>query len=425
MLRGVIGGPLEFALRCLYSNRSRDLTDISDQVSCEATRWGSPWKAGSASSSSDRSFTNGQFAFALRQAENGATVDEVCRKMGVSEPTFYRWKEQFVGRGVPEIRRLKQLEDGNNKLKMLDRSMLQDLLKRKRWGPPFAASSPVICRWPTASASVGPVRPPVSAARLSVTASAPTLSGTAHVAEGARCRTGALRLPTAAHPVATGGLGGESQAHLPALTGRRAVNPAQAAQAQTGLALPARAARDGRTKRGLGDGLHVRPPARWASGPDPDGRRLPYARGALAHTESQLPRLPGDQGPGRFGPAAGTTQEPSGGQWAGVRRPHARPVGVPEQGRDRLLPTGKPTDNAYIEAFNGRLRAECLNSSWFLSLADARERIEDWRCHYDEDRPHTAWAARRAEPSPTKLSKPQNLHRSLTTNRPNFTICEP
>jgi putative transposase len=51
---------------------------------------------------------------------------------------------------------------------------------------------------------------------------------------------------------------------------------------------------------------------------------------------------------------------------------------------------GKPTDNAYIESFNGRLRAECLNASWFLSLTDARERIEDWRCHYNEDRPHTA-----------------------------------
>ncbi|MEE7446387.1 hypothetical protein MRF4_00160 [Methylobacterium radiotolerans] len=51
---------------------------------------------------------------------------------------------------------------------------------------------------------------------------------------------------------------------------------------------------------------------------------------------------------------------------------------------------GKPTDNAYIESFNGRLRAECLNASWFLSLADVRERIEDWRCHYNEDRPHTA-----------------------------------
>ena len=49
---------------------------------------------------------------------------------------------------------------------------------------------------------------------------------------------------------------------------------------------------------------------------------------------------------------------------------------------------GKPTDNAHIEAFNSRLRAECLNASWFLSLADARERLEAWRREYNEERPH-------------------------------------
>ncbi len=51
---------------------------------------------------------------------------------------------------------------------------------------------------------------------------------------------------------------------------------------------------------------------------------------------------------------------------------------------------GKPTDNGIIEAFNGRLRAECLNASWFLSMADARNRIEDWRREYNEDRSHMA-----------------------------------
>lgn len=51
---------------------------------------------------------------------------------------------------------------------------------------------------------------------------------------------------------------------------------------------------------------------------------------------------------------------------------------------------GKPTDNAFIEAFNGRLRAECLNTHWFLSLADAREKLEDWRRDYNEVRPHGA-----------------------------------
>jgi len=51
---------------------------------------------------------------------------------------------------------------------------------------------------------------------------------------------------------------------------------------------------------------------------------------------------------------------------------------------------GKPTDNAFIEAFNGRLRAECLNTHWFLSLADAWEKLEDWRRDYNEVRPHGA-----------------------------------
>ena len=50
---------------------------------------------------------------------------------------------------------------------------------------------------------------------------------------------------------------------------------------------------------------------------------------------------------------------------------------------------GKPTDNAHIEAFNSRLRAECLNASWFLSLADARDRNQEaWRREYNNERPH-------------------------------------
>lgn len=49
-----------------------------------------------------------------------------------------------------------------------------------------------------------------------------------------------------------------------------------------------------------------------------------------------------------------------------------------------------PTDNAFIEAFNARVRVECLNASWFLSLADARERIEAWRVDYNTERPHSS-----------------------------------
>ena len=51
---------------------------------------------------------------------------------------------------------------------------------------------------------------------------------------------------------------------------------------------------------------------------------------------------------------------------------------------------GKLTDNGFIEAFNGRLRAGCRNASWFISMADARQRIEEWRTDYNNERPHMA-----------------------------------
>ena len=82
-------------------------------------------------------FTEEQIAFALRQAETGTAVAEVIRKMGLSEQTFYRWKKQYAGMGVAELRRLKQLEEENRKLKQLvadlslDKVMLQDVIRSK------------------------------------------------------------------------------------------------------------------------------------------------------------------------------------------------------------------------------------------------------------------------------------------------------
>ena len=77
-----------------------------------------------------------RIAFALRQAESGTPVAEICRRLGVSEASFYRWKKVYAGMGVAEIRRLKQLEDENTKLKRLvadltlDKTMLQDALRK-------------------------------------------------------------------------------------------------------------------------------------------------------------------------------------------------------------------------------------------------------------------------------------------------------
>ena len=64
-------------------------------------------------------FSVEQIAYALAQAEGGTAVAAICRQLGVSEPTFYRWKKQYAGLGAAEVRRLKQLEEENRKLKQL------------------------------------------------------------------------------------------------------------------------------------------------------------------------------------------------------------------------------------------------------------------------------------------------------------------
>ncbi len=64
-----------------------------------------------------KTFSEEQIVYALRQAEAGTPVVEVCRKLGVTEQTFYRWKRKFAGLGIAELRRLRQLEDENRRLK--------------------------------------------------------------------------------------------------------------------------------------------------------------------------------------------------------------------------------------------------------------------------------------------------------------------
>lgn len=82
-------------------------------------------------------FTEAQIVFAIKQSETGVPVEEVCRKLGISHATFYNWKKRYGGLDPSELRRLKQLEEENSKLKKivaelsLDKQMLQDVLKKK------------------------------------------------------------------------------------------------------------------------------------------------------------------------------------------------------------------------------------------------------------------------------------------------------
>jgi len=81
-------------------------------------------------------FSEEQVAHALREAESGTPVGDVCRQLGVSEATFYAWKKKYAHLGVSELRRLRQLEDENTRLKRLvadltlDKHMLSEALRK-------------------------------------------------------------------------------------------------------------------------------------------------------------------------------------------------------------------------------------------------------------------------------------------------------
>ena len=82
-------------------------------------------------------YTEEQIAFALKQVELGTPISEVCRKLGIAEQTFYRWKSKYGGMLPSDMKRLRQLEEENTRLKKLvadlslDKVMLQDVLTKK------------------------------------------------------------------------------------------------------------------------------------------------------------------------------------------------------------------------------------------------------------------------------------------------------
>lgn len=84
-----------------------------------------------------RRFTEEQIAYTLRQSDAGKTAAEICRELGVSQNTFYRWRRKYEGMGIAELRRLKQLEKENKRLKVLvadltlDKHMLKEVIEKK------------------------------------------------------------------------------------------------------------------------------------------------------------------------------------------------------------------------------------------------------------------------------------------------------
>lgn len=82
-------------------------------------------------------FTDAQKAFIIKQGEEGVQVAEICRKAGISQATYFNWKKKYAGLLPTDMKRLRELEDENSRLKKivadlsLDKEMLQDVLKRQ------------------------------------------------------------------------------------------------------------------------------------------------------------------------------------------------------------------------------------------------------------------------------------------------------
>jgi putative transposase len=131
-LRGLLSGICPVCGRMIYWSAPRKLGRSELEFSAVFSRG---WEERKTMKTSQ--FSDAQKAFILRQGADGVPVADICRKAGISQATYFNWKKKYEGLQPPEMRRLKQLEDENAKLKKivadlsLDREMLQDVIRRK------------------------------------------------------------------------------------------------------------------------------------------------------------------------------------------------------------------------------------------------------------------------------------------------------
>jgi len=327
-------------------------------------------------------YTEAQIVFALRQAEAGTPVAEITRKMGVSDPTFYRWKKLYSGLAVNEVRRLKQLDEENRKLKQivadltLDKQMLQDVREMLTSYQTSERQALAAFGWPRSTHRYESVADRQEALRIRLKDLA-----------GVRIGFGYRRL------------------HVMLRREGWQINHKRVYRLyrEEGLGLRKKVPR----RRVASVKREIRPTATeqnecWSmdfvSDQLFDERRLRVLTLVDNHTRESLALHPSQRirgidvvevleavtklkgFPKRIkvdnGPEFISKDLDRWAYWNHVELDFSRP--------------GKPSDNAFIEAFNSRFRQECLNQHWFLSLADARIKIEAWRKEYNSERPHSA-----------------------------------
>ncbi|WP_349343552.1 IS3 family transposase [Marinobacter sp. MMG032] len=342
-------------------------------------------------------FSDEQIINILKEAEAGLAVKELCRKYNISDATFYTWRKKFGGMEVSEARRLKAVEDENAKLKkllaesLLDNEALKAALNRKLLTVENKREAVRAMQEQT----------PISQRRACflVGLSRASFHYRSTVAAGDSALS--ERITELAHERRRFGYRRVHQ-----LLRREGIDvnhkKVYRLYREAGLAVPKRKRRKGIAMERHPLVLPEAPNQTWSMDFVMDslacGRRIkcltivddftkecldiPVANGIsgnqVARTLDTIAAFRGypqavrtDQGPEFTSKALD--------QWAydnGVEL--------------KLIQPGKPTQNGFIESFNGRFRDECLNEHWFRDLAHAREIIGNWRRDYNENRPHSA-----------------------------------
>src|SRR5215467_5594145 len=176
-------------------------------------------------------YSEEQVSYALRQVEAGTPVGDVCRQMGVSEATFYAWKKKYAHLGVSELRRLRQLEDENARLKRLvadltlDKHMLAEALRKTPEARAPARAGRMVSRDVSGQLRTGLSAGPVQSSGV-VSAESRAGSIRAPAPDPGACPCAAeIWVPPHLGPAAPGGMGRQSQASAPALSARRVAAP--------------------------------------------------------------------------------------------------------------------------------------------------------------------------------------------------------
>ncbi len=345
--------------------------------------------------------TEEQIIAALKQYEAGEKTADICRKLGVSQATFYLWRKQYAGLGVQELRELRSLREENGRLKRivaaltLDRQILQEIVSKSCKASLTASAGEVGVRDVSDLGAAGGAGCGDSLEHDALQQPQRPAGGASQPIARACGNACAVWVSPLDSTVTQGGMEGERQAHL------SAIRPGEPEGTQRG------AEEDRARWQRIPQGVAGRPNQCWSadfvSGKLTDGRSYriltvvdQFTRECIAleadrslhgkHVVEALIRAIEERGAAPKSIIVDNGSEFTGRAleaWSiqhGVQLCFIRP--------------GRPVENGFIESFNGRLRDECLNVEWFNSLHDARETLARWRNHYNQQRPHSALADR-------------------------------